>query len=79
VLAAIRAGIREVVLPDKNRNDLDEVPQEVLSRLRFHYVESVDQVLLLALDRVPRARLAGRLVAPVVRPRARERRVAARS
>ena len=51
VLAALRAGIRTVILPRKNGKDLEEVPPEVQARLRFHYVDSVDEVLPLALDR----------------------------
>jgi ATP-dependent Lon protease len=81
VLAAFRAGIREVVLPRKNDKDLDEVPHEVLSRLRMHWVDCVDQVLPLALDRTPRAQ-RGAGAAQLARQRARkvpERRVSARS
>jgi ATP-dependent Lon protease len=79
VLAAFRAGIREVVLPRKNQKDLDEVPPEVVARLRFHYVESVDQVLPRALEGLPRSvETAARLARS--RPRHKtERRVAARS
>jgi ATP-dependent Lon protease len=79
VLAAFRAGIRTVVLPSKNHKDLEEVPQEVVGRLRFHYVDSVDQVLPLALDGLPRSvETAARLARARVR-RPAERRVAARS
>jgi ATP-dependent Lon protease len=35
VLAAARAGVKTVLLPDKNRNDLDEVPAELRSTLEF--------------------------------------------
>jgi len=82
VLAAFRAGIREIVLPRKNSKDLDEVPQEVLARLRFHFVGSIEEVLPLALDRRPRAPLAGSGAARLARARARrvpERRMPARS
>jgi ATP-dependent Lon protease len=50
VLAAFRAGIRTVILPSKNVKDLAEIPPEVQARLRFHYVDSVDEMLPLALD-----------------------------
>ena len=51
VLAARRAGIQEVVLPASNRADLSEVPLEVRSKMRFHLVGRVDEVLRLALSR----------------------------
>ena len=82
VLAAFRAGIREVVLPHKNSKDLDEVPQEVQSRMRFHFVECVDEVLPVALDRAPAAVASGTAAARLARTRTRrtlERRVTARS
>ena len=45
VLAAARAGIRYVVLPEKNRVDLDEVPEEIRKKLTFKTVKTVDQAL----------------------------------
>src|SRR5690348_4483845 len=45
VLAAHRAGIRNVVLPKRNEGDLEDVPAEVRSALRFVLVESVEEVL----------------------------------
>ena len=55
LLAAHRAGIREVVVPAKNRADLAEVPPEVLGDIRVHLVSRVDEVLPLVLqhDSVP--------------------------
>jgi ATP-dependent Lon protease len=38
-----------VILPERNRADLEDVPADVRSELRFHPVETVDQVLRLAL------------------------------
>jgi len=74
LLAAFRAGIREVVLPLQNENDLDEVPQEVMEKLKVHFVESVDAVLELALvGQPPKAR------GPVPRSGAKERRTATRT
>jgi ATP-dependent Lon protease len=49
VLAAHRAGIREIVLPAKNARDLEEVPPEVKADLRFHLVNRLDEVLPLVL------------------------------
>ncbi len=49
VLAANRAGLRQVVLPDENRKDWGEVPEEVRSRMKAHFVRRVDQVFPLVL------------------------------
>jgi ATP-dependent Lon protease len=49
VLAAHAAGLTEVILPARNQPDLDEVPAEVRGQMRFHCVESVAEVLDLAL------------------------------
>jgi ATP-dependent Lon protease len=49
VLAAHRAGIREIVLPAQNARDLEEVPPEVKNDLRFHLVHRLDEVLPLVL------------------------------
>ena len=50
VLAAFRAGITEIILPKENEKDFDEVPAEVRSLMEVHLVESMDEVLRLALD-----------------------------
>jgi len=50
VLAAYAAGLTDVILPERNRGDLDEVPAEVQQAMRFHLVSSVDEVLALALE-----------------------------
>jgi ATP-dependent Lon protease len=50
VLAAHAAGLTEVVLPERNRGDLDEVPDEVREQMTFHPVMSIDEVLALALE-----------------------------
>jgi ATP-dependent Lon protease len=50
VLAAHAAGLTEVILPQRNEPDLDEVPSEVRAQMRFHPVTSVDEVLALALE-----------------------------
>ena len=55
ILAAYRADITEVILPKENEKDLEEIPQEVREVLEFHLVESMDEVLRLALDGSPLA------------------------
>jgi ATP-dependent Lon protease len=53
VLAAHAAGLTEVIVPERNEPDLDDVPADVCEQMRFHLVGTVDQVLALALE--PRA------------------------
>lgn len=50
ILAAHRAGIRELILPRQNEPDLEEIPEEIRAELTFHWVERIDQVLPLVLD-----------------------------
>ena len=50
VLAAHAAGLTDVVLPERNRADLEEVPDEVREQMAFHPVLSIDEVLELALE-----------------------------
>ena len=50
VLAAHAAGLTEVILPERNRGDLAEVPDEVREAMTFHPVMSVDEVLEHALE-----------------------------
>ena len=50
VLAAHAAGLTEVIVPERNQPDLDDVPAEVRDQMQFHIVGSVDQVLALALE-----------------------------
>ena len=50
VLAAHRAGIRTVILPQRNRKDLQEIPSRVKKELSFKFVKNVDQVLSAALQ-----------------------------
>src|SRR5262249_40500436 len=50
VLAAHAAGLLEVILPERNLPDLDDVPADVRGALRFHGVTSLDEVLALALE-----------------------------
>jgi ATP-dependent Lon protease len=50
VLAAHAAGLTEVILPERNRGDLDEVPDEVREQMTFHPVMSIGEVLERALE-----------------------------
>jgi ATP-dependent Lon protease len=53
VLAAHAAGLREVILPERNRGDLDDVPKDVREQMRFHLVMTIDEVLEHALEPAP--------------------------
>lgn len=50
VLAAHRAGIKELIVPAENKADLDDVPPSVIKELRVHLVSSADEVLKLAIQ-----------------------------
>ncbi|HTC67597.1 MAG TPA: endopeptidase La [Candidatus Acidoferrum sp.] len=67
LLAAHRMGLRTVLLPKDNEKDLAEIPQEILSSLTIRFVETMDEVLQVALERliVPIEHPA---VAPVAEP-----------
>src|SRR5712675_1259143 len=67
LLAAHRMGLRTVVLPKDNEKDLAEIPQEILSSLTLHFVETMDEVLQIALER-PTVPLEHAAVAPVAEP-----------
>ena len=49
VLAASRSGITEVILPMKNKKDLSEIPEEIRAKVKFHLVDTMDEVLEIAL------------------------------
>lgn len=51
ILAAKRAGIVEILLPEENRKDIEEIKKEYIAGLTFHYVHSNEQVLDLALEK----------------------------
>jgi ATP-dependent Lon protease len=57
VLAAHRAGIKRVILPERNVADLEEVPQEIKNELEFVSVSKMDDVLESALDEPQRLKL----------------------
>ncbi|HEX9147323.1 MAG TPA: endopeptidase La [Candidatus Binatia bacterium] len=48
-LAAFRAGIKTVVVPDRNQKDLDEIPKALRRKLRFHVAKNMSDVLKVAL------------------------------
>jgi len=50
VLAAHAAGLTDIILPERNEPDLEEVPSDVRQEMRFHPVSAIDEVLALALE-----------------------------
>jgi len=50
LLAAHRAGLFEVILPKENEKDVAEVPDNLRSAMKLHFVDTVDQVLAIALE-----------------------------
>jgi ATP-dependent Lon protease len=65
VLAAHRAGLREVILPLRNEADLDDVPESVRDEMTFHPVDDVAKVLELALEPLPAGNGAASTTEPV--------------
>ncbi len=51
VLAAHRAGIKSVILPERNKGDLEEIPAHIKDVLEFHFVKEMNEVLSLALKK----------------------------
>ncbi|OGV27714.1 MAG: endopeptidase La [Legionellales bacterium RIFCSPHIGHO2_12_FULL_37_14] len=53
LLAAHRAGIKHVIIPEENRKDLEDIPENVLKKIEIHPVKTIEQVLNIALQRSP--------------------------
>ena len=51
VIAAHRAGLKKIILPQKNRNDLEEIPKEVSKKLTFYFFDNMLDVLKLAIEK----------------------------
>jgi ATP-dependent Lon protease len=54
-LAALRAGIRTVMLPKRNEKDLEDVPAEARQKLEFVFLERVEEAVRTAIGELPRA------------------------
>jgi len=53
VLAAHRAGVREIILPKRNEKDLVDIPEDVRAEMTFHFVTHMDEVLDLVFPEIP--------------------------
>ena len=71
LLAAHRHGIHEAILPKDNEKDLPDIPENIRNEMKLHFVESMDEVLKIALESEVKA-----LAAPAGRDDAAERREA---
>jgi ATP-dependent Lon protease len=56
VLGAVRAGIREIILPVDNEADIEDIPQEIQNNVRFHLAATLDDVIEIALEDGKRAK-----------------------
>jgi ATP-dependent Lon protease len=59
VLAAHRAGIKRVILPERNRKDVIDVPEQAKNELEFLFASTLDEVLHHALEKVPFSQASG--------------------
>jgi ATP-dependent Lon protease len=66
LLAAHRNGIMEVILPKDNEKDLPDIPDNIRAIMKLHFVEHMDEVLMIALERP----LEGLVAQPVAAPAA---------
>ena len=51
LLAALRVGVFEIILPRANEKDISELPDNIKNSMKLHFVDSMDEVLALALER----------------------------
>jgi ATP-dependent Lon protease len=73
LLAAHRAGLFEVILPQENEKDVAEVPENLRTAMKLHFVDNMDQVLSIALEGpLPQMASEGETMAPIVTPPAGE-------
>jgi len=53
MLAAIRAGVSTIVIPEQNKKDLEEIPKHILKKIRIVSAATIDEVLKLTLENFP--------------------------
>jgi ATP-dependent Lon protease len=73
LLAAHRAGLFEVILPQENEKDVAEVPENLRTAMKLHFVDNMDQVLSIALEGpLPQMPSEAETMAPIATPPAAE-------
>ena len=60
MLAAIRAGITTIIIPEQNKKDLEEIPKHILKKIKIVSAANIDEVLKLALEKYPPAATTAR-------------------
>jgi ATP-dependent Lon protease len=76
LLAAHRQGIREAILPRDNERDLPDIPENIRNEMKLHFVDSMDQVLKLALEReLEMAPISAMLTAAEIVARSRDEKI----
>ena len=68
LLAAVRAGITLVILPERNRKDIEDVPKDILEKLTIVFVNTAEEVLKTALVEMPKRADAAVLQTPIHAP-----------
>jgi len=72
ILAAVRAGMKTVIIPEQNKKDLEDIPKEMQKKVRIIPVKDIDEVLKLALEKypppAPKVKLKPAIPKVVVRP-----------
>jgi ATP-dependent Lon protease len=66
ILAAHRAGIKRIIMPDRNQKDMIDVPDQAKKEMEFFYVKKMDEILALALTELPEKYGKSSAVPPVV-------------
>ncbi len=69
ILAAHRTGIRDVIVPEGNEKDTRELPPEVKKSVKLHFVQDVDEVLALALEKPFKLKKAKKKTEPKSKPK----------
>jgi ATP-dependent Lon protease len=64
VLAAHRAGTKRIIMPERNKKDLADVPEQAKREMEFIFVHSMDDVLASALEENPFERAAKNPIPP---------------
>ena len=66
MLAAHRAGIKRIIMPERNQKDMVDVPEQAKNEMEFFFVKKMDELLPLALTEMPEKFGATATVPPVV-------------
>ena len=65
VLAAVRFGVKHVILPEPNKPDWLEVPAEVRAKIKVHFVNHISQVIRVTLDKIKHAKMQNLKTGPI--------------